>query len=113
VSGAFYIKSFVDNEDGITTRAIFRGRIYTRTSRESLLQSIMVSNFGQRPASCPSTLTPFRISIPEAQVEELTTLLKLSKLGPRTYENQLTDGRYGLSRDWLANAKAEWEKWDW
>jgi microsomal epoxide hydrolase len=68
-------------------------------------------------ASCPSTSKsnpiPFKVEIHEDQIAELKTLIKLSKLAPKTYENQLEDGRFGISRSWLANAKAEWETWSW
>jgi microsomal epoxide hydrolase len=58
--------------------------------------------------------TPFEVDIPQVELEELKTLLKLSRLGPETFENKQQDGQFGITRDWLANAKAEWEEtFDW
>ncbi|KAL7930201.1 Alpha/Beta hydrolase protein [Trichoderma chlorosporum] len=72
-----------------------------------------MASFANLPANRKSTPAPFTVSIPEQQLNDFKTLLKLSKIGPKTYENELTDGKFGISRDWLVQAKAEWEKWDW
>ncbi|TFB01656.1 Putative epoxide hydrolase [Trichoderma ghanense] len=70
-------------------------------------------SFADLPISRKSTPAPFTVAIPEQQLVDFHTLLKLSKIGPRAYENELTNGRFGISRDWLVKAKAEWENWDW
>lgn len=72
-----------------------------------------MASFSSLPADSKSTPAPFTVSVPEQQLRDFKTLLKLSKIGPKTYENELTDGRFGISRDWLVQAKAEWENWDW
>ena len=73
----------------------------------------MVDTFGTVPASTRSKPTPFEVNVPQEQLDEFKTLLKLSKLGPETYENKKEDGQYGITRYWLAKAKAEWETFDW
>ncbi|PTB62141.1 hypothetical protein BBK36DRAFT_23713 [Trichoderma citrinoviride] len=56
-------------------------------------------SFADLPINRNSTPVPFTVSVSEQQLIEFRTLLKLSKIGPRTYENELTDGRFGISRD--------------
>jgi len=73
----------------------------------------MSSSFASIPNIIKSHPTPFQVSIPQEQVEEFQQLLSLSKIGPKTYENEQPDARLGLTREWLANAKSEWLKWDW
>ncbi|KAL9473502.1 hypothetical protein ACSS6W_007882 [Trichoderma asperelloides] len=73
----------------------------------------MSSTFATLPANRKSNPTPFTVAIPEEQLSDFRKLLELSKIGPKTYENELTDGRFGISRDWLVQAKEEWLKWDW
>lgn len=56
---------------------------------------------------------PFTAHTPESAIDEFKTLLKLSKLPPKTYENQQSDRRFGVSLDWMQEAKSAWEKFDW
>ncbi|KAK5080421.1 hypothetical protein LTR70_008853 [Exophiala xenobiotica] len=70
--------------------------------------------------SIPSkaTLRPetFTAHVSDQELDDFKQLLKLSKLGPKTYENQNNnDERYlGIKREWLADAKSHWEtKYDW
>lgn len=58
----------------------------------------------------------FVAHISEEKVSEMKQLLKLSKIGPATYENlhaEPTKGKLGLTREWLTNAKEEWLSFDW
>ncbi|KAI0718093.1 epoxide hydrolase, partial [Fomitopsis betulina] len=58
--------------------------------------------------------TPFTVSIFEDRLQQFNQLLKLSPVGIDTYENQQEDLRFGLSRKWLSDAKAQWEHdFDW
>ncbi|KAJ5289069.1 hypothetical protein N7478_002099 [Penicillium angulare] len=63
-------------------------------------------------ATLPSTAkvepTPFIVSVPKQQLDELETLIKLSKLAPHTYENSQLDARYGVTTDWLVAMKDQW-----
>lgn len=66
------------------------------------------------PASARAKPTPFRVSIPDNEIDEFRQLLKLSRISKRTYENVQTDRRFGLSREWLVDAKKAWEDdYDW
>ena len=54
----------------------------------------------------------------DQQLEDFKTLLKLSKIGPKTYENRVADPKdftgFGITREWLASAKRTWETaYDW
>lgn len=73
----------------------------------------MSKPFASIPSAAPSKPMPFEVHVPQVELDELRTLLGLSRLGPETFENQQQDGRFGITRDWLANAKAEWEDFDW
>ncbi|TFY57289.1 hypothetical protein EVJ58_g7107 [Rhodofomes roseus] len=58
----------------------------------------------------------YTVSIPEEKLQQMKQLVTLSPIGPATWEN-LQESRdlndFGISRKWLDNAKAEWEKYDW
>jgi microsomal epoxide hydrolase len=73
----------------------------------------MSASFATFPSGARSSPKPFKVSIPEEQLKEFHQLLRLSKIGPKTFEGEQADRRYGITRSWLTNAKAEWEKWDW
>ncbi|KAJ6564512.1 epoxide hydrolase [Mycena capillaripes] len=58
----------------------------------------------------------YTVSVPEANLQQMNQLIALSPIGPETWEN-LQESRdfddFGISRNWLENMKAEWEKYDW
>ncbi|PGG96655.1 microsomal epoxide hydrolase [Blastomyces parvus] len=75
-----------------------------------------MSNYTTIPSTAASTTKrpePFQVSIPEQQLSEFKTLLKLSKIPAPTYESLQDDGRYGVSRQWLVETKRYWEEFDW
>jgi microsomal epoxide hydrolase len=56
----------------------------------------------------------FTVFIPEDELKEFYDLVRLSKLGPKTYENSLADQSFGVSYEWMENAKRYGEiKFDW
>jgi microsomal epoxide hydrolase len=64
------------------------------------------------PKSASLKPQPFRLSIPDEQLEELKTLTKLSKLPPPTYEG--TQPQYGVTSEWMKNARDYWlNEFDW
>lgn len=75
----------------------------------------MASTFDGLPPSFAGKTTPsrFHVSVPDTKLAELQKLVRLSPLAPATYENQQSNRRYGVSREWMAEAKARWEKFDW
>jgi microsomal epoxide hydrolase len=64
--------------------------------------------------SPPDTAKPFTLSIPDSTISEWRQLLQLSKLGPKTFENQQTKENYGVTYKWLSETKDYWlNKYDW
>jgi microsomal epoxide hydrolase len=58
--------------------------------------------------------TPFRVTIPESELQDFKTLLKLSKIPSPTYESLRTDRKYGINHEWITTAKARWlDGFDW
>lgn len=64
--------------------------------------------FNTLPATARVSPTPFKIAVHKSQLTELETLIKLSKLAPHTFENSQTDGRYGVTTDWLVTMRDQW-----
>ena len=54
----------------------------------------------------PFSPTPFKISIPQSNVDSLHALLKLSPLPPQTYEG--SDFKFGITNAWMKEAKSHW-----
>lgn len=71
--------------------------------------SILLSNATLKPE-------PFKVHFEDQQLQDMKQLIKLSPLGPRTYENQQTtpDRRFGVNIDWMEKAKEYWHNgFDW
>ena len=48
------------------------------------------------------------------EIQDFKTFVKASKIGPETYENLHPDGGFGISRQWLSDAKDAWlNTFDW
>ncbi|KAL9616566.1 MAG: hypothetical protein Q9160_008569 [Pyrenula sp. 1 TL-2023] len=63
-----------------------------------------------------STITPFTLSTPQSSLDELKTLLNVSKVAPQTYENSFAkkEESYGVTREWMLGALGEWRGgYDW
>lgn len=73
-----------------------------------------MANYSIIPASVHKRPTPFKVSIPDSEIADFKQLLKLSRIPKKTYENVQEDRRFGLSRDWIIQAKRVWEEeYDW
>ncbi|OGM43943.1 putative epoxide hydrolase, partial [Aspergillus bombycis] len=74
----------------------------------------MSAPFSQVPSTARITPHPFTVSVPQEQLSELHTLVKLSKIGPRTYENSQPDARFGITSEWLTGIREKWlNDFDW
>lgn len=74
----------------------------------------MALPFNKVPSGAKISPTPFQVRISDEQIQELQTLVKLSKIAPPTYEGlQQQDRKYGITTDWLVTAKEAWEKFNW
>ena len=70
--------------------------------------------FDKLPSTATLKAQPFQAHVSDQELNDFKQLLKLSKIGPKTYENLKTDRYFGISRDWLTEAKKHWEtKFDW
>ena len=73
-----------------------------------------MSAYATLPQTAKVKPDPFTISIPEDKLQEFKQILKLSPIGPDTYENQQDDRKFGTTRKWLSEAKVHWETaFDW
>jgi hypothetical protein len=74
-----------------------------------------MSHFGTFPNPPKLDVKPFTVAIPDADIAELKSLLKASRLGPSTPTNSNPfDHSLGVSMDWLKTAKQAWEtSFDW
>ncbi|GJC80900.1 putative epoxide hydrolase [Colletotrichum liriopes] len=71
-----------------------------------------MSEFGRIPPHALRQPKSFTLRVAEDDITELKTLLKLSKIGPVTFENA-NDG-FGITREWLSDAKDYWlNRFDW
>lgn len=73
-------------------------------------------SFSDLPTGASASIKPFKISTPQETLDELNTLVKLSKIAPLTYESKHADAKkdkFGISHEWLTNAREEWLKMDW
>ena len=70
------------------------------------------------PSNCTAKLSPFKAHVSDLELEGLKFLLRVSPIGPKTYENTVSDVNdytsFGIKRDWLIDAKKHWiENYDW
>ncbi|KAK4633797.1 putative epoxide hydrolase [Fulvia fulva] len=66
-----------------------------------------MADYGKLPAGVKLDVKPFKAHVDEQKLQDFKTLAKLSPVAPANYENSDTsvDRRYGVSRDWILNAK--------
>lgn len=66
------------------------------------------------PAKVSLKPAKFEAHVSDEQIRKFKQLLQLSELGPKTYENTTDERFFGLTYEWLENAKKEWEEtYDW
>jgi microsomal epoxide hydrolase len=68
----------------------------------------MSSPFGIPPKSISGNLEPFKLCVSENEVSRFLELLRLSEIGPATWWNTQKDSQFGVSREWLIEAKETW-----
>lgn len=77
---------------------------------------IAMADYSRLPAN--ATLKPelFKLHIDDQKLQDMKQLIKLSPLGPETYENlqESPDRRFGISLKWMEKAKEYWQNtFDW
>lgn len=65
-------------------------------------------SFARVPDGVEQTPTPFVLRVNDDSLREFHQLLTLSKIGPPTWEASQSDRRFGITREWLVNAKDVW-----
>ncbi|KAH8431642.1 uncharacterized protein LDX57_009298 [Aspergillus melleus] len=73
----------------------------------------MALPFSQVPSGAKIPPSPFRIHVPDEDLEELQLLVRLSKIAPPTFESQQQDRKYGVTTEWLTRAREAWKTFDW
>ncbi|KAH8809006.1 Alpha/Beta hydrolase protein [Xylogone sp. PMI_703] len=71
------------------------------------------SSFSVVPQGAKVPPSSFQVHIPEKRIEEMQTLIQLSKIAPPTYESLQKDHRYGITTEWLTSAKNAWVDFEW
>ncbi|KAK4503682.1 hypothetical protein PRZ48_004597 [Zasmidium cellare] len=70
-------------------------------------------SFDKAPSNGSLKLQPFKAHVSDEELNDFKQLVKLSKIGPKTYENQVTNVKdytsMGVDRQWLSDAKQHWE----
>ncbi|KAF5615120.1 microsomal epoxide hydrolase [Fusarium tjaetaba] len=73
----------------------------------------MSDDFAKIPSGAQVQPTPYKVSIADDKIDELKQLVKLGRVGPPTYESTQKEHNYGVSHQWLTDAKAAWLNFDW
>ena len=73
-----------------------------------------MANYGVLPHNASLRINEFKASVPDSDLNDFKQLLRLSKIAPPTYENTQEDRRFGVTRQWMLQAKEHWEYvYDW
>ncbi|EGX91065.1 epoxide hydrolase [Cordyceps militaris CM01] len=73
-----------------------------------------MSDYSKLPAAATLAVRPFTARAPEEKVQHFQQLLALSPIGPAVFENTHNGRAYGITRDWLQDAKEAWlRNFDW
>ena len=73
----------------------------------------MVRSYSDLPNTPTIPVKAFKIDVPQADLDDLAQLVRLTRLPKSTYENVQTDGSYGVNRQWLVDCKEAWLNFDW
>ncbi|PLB38419.1 epoxide hydrolase family protein [Aspergillus candidus] len=70
--------------------------------------------FSKLPPTATISPTPFSVSVSDDKLVELHMLVRLSRIAPPTYENSQSDGRFGITSEWLSDTRDKWlNQFDW
>lgn len=87
---------------------------YAFSSPLHTLNMASSNSFGNVPAGASQKPTPFELHIGEQQLQDFETLLRLSPIAKTTYENLRKDGEFGVTHEWMSDAKSYWQQnFDW
>jgi microsomal epoxide hydrolase len=70
--------------------------------------------FGTLPPNARITTEDFVVAFPQTELDDLRSLIAASRVGPDTFEGFQQDRKYGISAQWLRDAKTSWlEDFNW
>lgn len=73
-----------------------------------------MADFGKVPTNVTIDVRPFTAKVEEQKLQALKHLLELSPIAAANFENSQNGRRYGVEREWLVKAKAQWlTQFDW
>ncbi|OQO14491.1 hypothetical protein B0A48_01369 [Cryoendolithus antarcticus] len=73
-----------------------------------------MADYSIAPPGATISPKPFKAHVAEEKLQLLKDLVKLSPIGTASFENTGAGRRYGMKREWLANAKEVWStSFDW
>lgn len=70
-----------------------------------------MADYSKIPTNATLKPEPFKAHFNDQQLQDMKQLIKLSPLGPKTYENQqdTPDRRFGVNYGWMEKAKEYWQ----
>jgi len=78
----------------------------------SLFSSSLLAKTPAPPYDFSIPIEPFKLAVPQEQLDEMYNLLKTAKLAPPTYES--TQSSMGVTRQWVIDSRDYWKKkFDW
>lgn len=73
-----------------------------------------MSDYARIPAGVILDVKPFKAHVAEEKLQLFKKLLELSPLAPAVFENTNAGRKYGVTREWMENAKEVWlNDFDW
>ena len=70
--------------------------------------------FGALPPNARVTPEDFVVAFPQTELDALRSLIAASRVGPETFEGLQQDRKYGVTTQWLRDAKTSWlEGFNW
>ncbi|KAL7620210.1 hypothetical protein AAE478_009203 [Parahypoxylon ruwenzoriense] len=73
-----------------------------------------MADYAKVPAGATLDIKPFKAHVQEEKLQHFKKLLELSPIAPAVFENTSAGRRYGMTRNWLENAKHVWlNEFDW
>lgn len=78
----------------------------------SFFSSSVLAKTSAPPYDFSIPIEPFKLAVPQEQLDEMYNLLKTAKLAPPTYES--TQSSMGVTRQWVIDSRDYWKKkFDW
>ena len=70
--------------------------------------------FGVLPSTARTTPEDFIVAFPQTELDDLRALIAASRVGSETFEGLQQDRKYGITTQWLRDAKRSWlEDFNW